>query len=148
MVMKSLINEGVNHITVMRPVSEDAAKLVATEKEPFDQHSRERFPYLKILRLEGHERITPQAFPNLFQAATMWKRKCEGTFRDYRITKELQADMSEQDVEEVMMLPPIKKRGISNINYDSLKAVYGLGSEEVNQILGITTKGSEPNKDH
>lgn len=67
----------------------------------------------------------------------MWKRKREGTFRDYRVTKELQADISEQDIEEVMMLPPIKKRGMSNVNYDSLKAAYGLGSEEVSQLKEV-----------
>lgn len=65
-----------------------------------EKHTKEKFPYLKILRLEGHERIVPQAFPNLFKAATLWKRKGDGTFREYRITKDLQSDVSDQDLEE------------------------------------------------
>lgn len=99
-VMKALINDGIGHVMTLQSVADAAAKLVTVERELMEKHTKEKFPYLKILRLEGHERIVPQAFPNLFKVATLWKRKGDGTFREYRITKDLQSDVSDQDLEE------------------------------------------------
>lgn len=116
-VMKALINDGIGHVMTLRAVADDAAELVTIERELMEKHTK-KFPYLKILRLEGHECIVPQAFPNRFKAATIWKRKRDGTFREHRITKELQSDVSDQDLEEALSMPPLKKRGASNVSYE------------------------------
>lgn len=58
-VMKALINDGIGHVMTLRSVADDDAKLVTVERELMEKNTKERFPYLKILRLEGHEYIVP-----------------------------------------------------------------------------------------
>ncbi|KAK1343062.1 hypothetical protein QTO34_015834 [Cnephaeus nilssonii] len=142
-VMKALINDGIGHVMTLRSVADDAAKLVTVERELMKKHTKEKFPYLKILRLEGHERIVPQDFPNLFKAATLWKRKRDGTFREYQITKDLQSEVSEQDLEEALLMPPLKRKGASNVSYDSLRIVYGISAEEIDRLMGVSVCNTE-----
>lgn len=82
--MKALINEGLSEIILLKPISGDAAKFLAEEKELQERYSVDKFPYLKVLKLPGHNKISPANYPDLFKTATVRKRKLNGTFKDYR----------------------------------------------------------------
>lgn len=51
--------------------------------------------------------------------------------------------MSEQDLEEALLMPPLKKRGASNVSYDSLRIVYGISAEEVDRLMGVSVRNTE-----
>lgn len=129
--MKSLIIDGFSRVMSIRQGSADAAKFIKWERRLMEQHPEDRFLYMKILKHEGHNLMVPQAFPNLFRAATAFKRKREGTFKYYRTMKELKAEVTKQEVEDALQEPPFKKAKMTQLDYGSLKVVYGMTSTEI-----------------
>lgn len=102
---------------MIRQVTADAVRFVKLEKKLTEQHTEKKFQYLKILKLEGHKLLTLQSFPNLFRAALLFKRKREETFKEYRTTKELNAEVSKQEIEEALQVPPFKKIKLAQLDY-------------------------------
>lgn len=100
----------------IRQVTVDAVWFIKPERQLIEQHPEKKFQYLKILKLEGHNLLTPQSFPNLFRAALLFKRKREGPCKDYRTTKELNAEVSEQEIEEALQEPPFKKIKLAQVD--------------------------------
>lgn len=40
-------------------------------------------------------------------------------------------------------MPPLKKRGASNVSYDSLRIVYGITAEEIDRLMGVSARTNE-----
>lgn len=40
-------------------------------------------------------------------------------------------------------MPPLKKRGASNVSYDSLRIVYGITAEEIDRLMGVSARTTE-----
>lgn len=115
-IIRSLISDGFSRVMMIRQVTADAVRFVKLEKKLIEQHT-EKFQYWKILKLEGHHLLTRQSFPNLFRAALLFKRKHGATFKDYRTTRELNAEVSEQEIEEALQEPPFKKIKLAQLDY-------------------------------
>lgn len=138
--MKALINEGLSEIILLKPISGDAAKFLAAEKELQEQYSVDKFPYLKVLKLPGHNKISPANYPDLFKAATVRKRKLDGTFKDYCSTKEPNATLTDQEVEDALAEPPFKKSDLQQLHCPNLQAIYKVTPDEVNRVLNSRKK--------
>lgn len=82
--MKSLINEGLSDAMLLPYVGYEAIQLNGAEEALRQKHSPTMFPYIKVLKLDGHDTVSPANYPNLFKAATFRKRRLDGTFKDFR----------------------------------------------------------------
>lgn len=138
--MKASINKGVSEIISLKPISGDAAKFLAAGKELQERYSVDKFPYLKVLKLPGHNKISPASYPDLFKAATVRRRKLDGTFKDYHSTKEFNATLTDQEAEDALAEPPFKKSAVRQLHYPSLQAMYGVTPDEVNRVLNSWKK--------
>lgn len=132
--IRSLINDGFSRVMMIRQITVDAVRFVKLEKL-IQQHTEKKFQYLKILKLEGHNLLTQQSFPHLFRTALLFKRKCEGTFKDYRTTRELNGEVSEQEIEEALQEPPFKKIKLAQLDHEGLKTIYGMSNAVLTQLL-------------
>lgn len=94
-------------------------------------HGETMFPYCKVLRLVGHEALAPINFPHLCKITNTRKRKIDGTFRDYRSTKESLSNLMDKEAEEAVMHPPMKKKTMSNRGIIGIKKVIPLSDEEI-----------------
>lgn len=70
----------------------------------------------------------------------MRKRKLDGTFKDYRSTKEFNATLTDQKAEDALAEPPFKKSDVQQLHYPSLQAMYGVTPDEVNRVLNSWKK--------
>lgn len=76
---KFLVNEGLSLLPHLETKLSVSIKLKSALRK---KHPPEVFPYITVLRLEGHETIPPAHYPNLFKVSR--KRRLDGTFKDYK----------------------------------------------------------------
>lgn len=127
---------------MIQQVTAVAVRFVKLEKL-IQQHTEKLFQYLKILKLEGHYLLTPQLFPHLFRAALLFKRKRKRTFKDYRTTRELNAEVSEQEIEEALQEPPFKKIKLAQLDHEGLKTIYGMSNADIDSVVNSGEKIKE-----
>nr|KAF6392742.1 hypothetical protein mPipKuh1_007918 [Pipistrellus kuhlii] len=71
----------------------------------------------------------------------MAARRCR---RSCWTTKELKAEVTEQEVEDALQEPPFKKAKMTQLDYGSLKVVYGMTSTEIDALVKSDEKPKEP----
>ncbi|EPQ14198.1 Zinc finger protein 572 [Myotis brandtii] len=135
--IKSFINDGLSKASMLPGVGSEIQAFSKAEEELKEQHGDKMFPYLKCLRLPGHERLAPVNFSNLCKVANTRKRRIDRTFRDYKSTKESMSSLTDREVEEAVAQPPIKKNMMSQVEAEGLKAVFRCLAEYL--ALGFLT---------
>lgn len=99
------------------------------------RHGYELFPYLKALKLQGHEALAPVNFPTLCKVANTRKRRIDRAFCDYKCTKESLSTLTDREVEDAISKPPLKKKTLSKADADALKEVFGLTDQEIGVLI-------------
>ncbi|DBA13170.1 TPA_asm: nucleoprotein [finepatterned puffer bornavirus] len=93
-------------------VGREAAEFRQMEKDLKEKHNHD-FPFIKVLSLEGHERLSAQNYPNLFAVAIKYKSKHDRTFAAYAAKKSAACNLSDDVIQE-SLTKPIKRKAICN----------------------------------
>ncbi|EPQ11842.1 Nucleoprotein [Myotis brandtii] len=131
--IKSFISDGLSKASMLPGVGAEIQAFLKAEDELKEQHGDKMFPYLKCLRLPGHERLAPVNFRNLCKVANARKRWIDGTFGDYKSTEESLSSLTDKEVEDAVAQPPMKKRMMSQADAEGLKEVFRVSDEDINE---------------
>ncbi|DBA13176.1 TPA_asm: nucleoprotein [little skate bornavirus] len=97
-----------------------------------------QFPYMKVLSLEGHDRLNSSNFPNLSTVATQYLKETDSTMAGYAAKRSPLCKLSDATISAASKKPPLKRASCSQNDRSGIKRVCGVNDVDLDSATPTT----------